>query len=105
MPGMLMIERGTLKWRFRAGLRGLAATDSPDQYTQRTVPGKINVIGSATNAATVTVNRIFLSPCYCLSGSLVAPGNLLKEHPREFSPASLAALHEKHGVKKMGTKR
>jgi len=57
-----MIERGTLKWRFRAGLRGLAA-------------------------------------------SLVAPGNLLKEHPREFSPASLAALHEKHGVKKMGTKR
>jgi hypothetical protein len=38
-----MIGRGSLKWRFRAGLRGLAATDSPDQYTQRTVPGKINV--------------------------------------------------------------
>jgi hypothetical protein len=32
-------------------------------------------------------------------------GIWLKERPREFSPASLAAFLEKHGAKKMGTKR
>src|SRR5207247_7743745 len=32
------------------------AANNLNQYTQRTVPGYVNVLGAATNAATVTVN-------------------------------------------------
>jgi hypothetical protein len=43
----------------------------------------------AIHAPKVTVTGIFLSPCFCLSASLVA----------------LRPLDEKNGVKKMGAKR
>ncbi|HXI49897.1 MAG TPA: hypothetical protein VNH84_00265, partial [Candidatus Saccharimonadales bacterium] len=48
---------------------------------------------------------IFLSPCFCLSGSLVAMGSFaenVRANPRQLR---WRPLDENHGVKKMGTKR
>jgi hypothetical protein len=48
---------------------------------------------------------IFLSPCFCLSGSLVALGSFAQNVRANPPQLSWRPFDEKHGVKKMGTKR